>query len=105
MFVPPTALYPYPLYYPMHYYRPTPVGFEIGEVAGGAPADQHIWATWVTGLLVVSRFPATSAKIAASDGAVHIWSQDRGTISLPIGPRLLGLYCEACECRVRVERG
>jgi len=88
--------------HPMHYYRPTSRGFEIGEVTGGRPEDQKIRETW-TG--ADEDEPHMPAHVGFADGAIHITSMLRGTVSLPIGPRLLGLYVEGSRVAVRVERG
>jgi len=90
--------------YPFAYYRPTRVGFEIGEVMGGKPEDQHIRATWADPNRVV-HCDKGSALVRLEDDAIHIWALGRSTVSLPLGPRLLGLYCEGSVVKVRVERG
>ena len=98
---PPRAGWADTLPYPMAYYRPTLTGFEIGEVVNGTPAGQHIWATWTSDV----RRLREEVLVSQDAAAVHAWRSQGGTISLPIGPRLLGLYCEGSTVRVRVERG
>ncbi len=60
----------------------------------------------------VGGWPRVTASQRAKFSVIETLCQARccryitlGTTSLPIGPRLLGLYCKACAVTVQAERG